>query len=95
MLGSLIYALVGFIELLLGLRFASLLIGANPLSPFVNWVYSWSGPFAAPFSGIFGQESAVTGQGVVTQSVIDWTTVIAMLVYGLVGALLGRVLARH
>ena len=93
MLAGLIYGIGGFIELLVGLRFILRLLGANPSSTFVNWVYDWSTPFVAPFAGIFGQEATVTGQGVVTTSVFDWTALIAFIVIGLVVGLLGRVFA--
>lgn len=94
MAASIIYAITGFIELLLGLRFLFRLLGANPVNGFVNWIYDWSTPFAAPFAGIFGQEATVTGEGVVTQSVFDWTALIAIVIYALVGGLIGRLLAR-
>lgn len=91
MLSGLIYAAFGFAELLVGLRFIFRLVGANPNSGFVDWIYSWSTPFVAPFSGIFGQDATVTGTpGAVTTSVFDWTALIALLVYGLVAAIILR-----
>lgn len=93
MLASIVYAIFGIIELLLGLRFVLLLLGANAASPVVAWIYSWSTPFAAPFAGIFGQHVTVTGPGVVTQSVFDWTALVALIIYGLVGAIIARLLA--
>jgi hypothetical protein len=88
MIASLIYIVVGFIELLIGFRFVLLLLGANPASGFVSWIYSWSQPFVAPFYGIFGQHSATaTGTGVVVQSVFDWTALIALVVYGFIAML--------
>ncbi|MBW3568990.1 YggT family protein [Candidatus Parcubacteria bacterium] len=93
MIAGILYAIVGFIEVLLGLRFAFRLLGANPASTFVDWVYDWSTPLAAPFAGIFGQEATVAGPGVVTQSVFDWTALIALIVYGLIGAVLARAAA--
>lgn len=94
MLGALAYAIVGFIELLLGLRFILLLLGANPGSIFVSWIYTWSEPFAAPFADIFGRHSVTsTGIGVVTTSVFDWTTLIALVIYALIGGVIARLLA--
>lgn len=95
MLAGIIYAIGGFIELLVGLRFFFRLLGANPASGFVNWIYDWSSPFVAPFAGIFGQETTVpTGVGVVTQSVFDWTALIALIIYGLLTGLIGKAFVR-
>ena len=94
MVVSFVYAVFGAIGLLTGLRFVFLLVGANPASPFVAWIYNWSEPFVAPFAGIFGQQSAVAGQGVVAQSVFDWTTLVALIVYAVVATLLARLLDR-
>ncbi len=96
MIAGLIYAIGGFIEAVIGLRFVLRLLGANPGSAFVDWIYDWSTPFVTPFAGVFGQEATVTGPGVVTASVFDWTALIALVVFGLIIALIGRVFApRH
>ncbi len=93
MIAAIIYAVGGFIEILIGLRFILRLLGANPASGFVDWIYSWSTPFVTPFSGIFGQEATITGRGVVTGSVFDWTALIALIVIGLVVAFVSRISA--
>jgi hypothetical protein len=93
-IGGLVYAIGGFIEALIGLRFVLRLLGADPSSGFVNWIYEWSTPFVSPFAGIFGQEATVAGEGVVTRSVFDWTALIALIVIGLLVGLIGRMLAR-
>lgn len=93
MIATILYLVVGFIELILGMRFVLRLLGANPASQFVNWVYDISTPFVTPFAGIFGQEASVTGQGVVTTSVFDWTALIALIVYGVVAGLILRATA--
>lgn len=96
MFASLIYMIIGFIELLIGFRFILLLLGANPASGFVSWIYGWSNPFVAPFYGIFGQQSATaTGTGVVVQSVFDWTALIALIMYGLIAILASGATRRH
>lgn len=94
MVAALIYVIFGFIEILLALRFVLLLVGANAGSDFVSWVYTWSQPFVAPFATIFGQHVAITGPGVVTTSIFDWTTLIALVAYAVIGGLIGRLLAR-
>lgn len=93
MIGGILYAVVGFVEVLIGLRFLFRLTGANPASGFVDWIYDWSTPLITPFAGIFGQEATVTGPGVVTQSVFDWTALIALIVYALIAAVVMRATA--
>lgn len=94
MVASFIYAVFGFIGLVTGFRFVLLLVGANPSAPFVAWIYNWSEPFVAPFSGILGQQSVVAGQGAVAQSVFDWTALVAVVVYAVIAALLARLVSR-
>jgi uncharacterized protein YggT (Ycf19 family) len=72
-----IWFVVGIIEVLLAFRIAMKLFGANPVSPFTNLIYSISEPFAFLFSGIF--RSTITGQ-----SVLEWSSFIAMAVYAIV-----------
>lgn len=93
MILGLIYGIGGIIEALIGLRFLFRLLGANPDNGFVTMIYDWSTPFVAPFSGIFGQEATITGEGVVTASVFDWTALIALVVYAIVLGIIGRVAA--
>lgn len=96
MLTSIIYLIGGFIEILIGLRFVFRLLGANASNALVSWVYSWSTPFVAPFSGIFGQDATVvTGVGTATTSVFDWTALVALLVIGLIMGVLGSFLGRR
>ena len=54
MIARILYIIIGIIEAIIGLRFVFLLIGANPSSQFVSWIYSWSNPFVAPFAGNSG-----------------------------------------
>jgi hypothetical protein len=89
-----IYLLFGIVETLIGLRIALRFIGANPDNPFVAAIYNWSAPFVAPFAGIFNQSATVSGPGVSTVSVFDWTALIAFIVIGLIGAIIGGVV-RH
>jgi YggT family protein len=95
MIAGIIYAIGGFIVAVIGLRFALRLLGANPASPFVNWVYGWSTPFVTPFAGMFGQDATVAGEGVVTTSVFDWTALIALIIVGIILAALGKVFTRQ
>ncbi len=96
MITRIIYAIGGFIEALIGLRFALRLLGANPNNGLVQWVYSWSTPFVKPFAGIFGQDATIVhGVGTATASVFDWTALIALLVVGLVMGVIGGAVSRR
>lgn len=79
--GNAVWYVAGFIEVLLAFRFVLKLFGANPGTGFVSFVYSVSGFFTAPFRGIF---SSPTTQGDVTTAVFEWSTLVAMAVYGVV-----------
>ncbi|MGB4800276.1 MAG: hypothetical protein WBP03_02035 [Candidatus Saccharimonadales bacterium] len=96
MIASIIYAIGGFTELLIGLRFVFRLLGANGGNAIVGWIYTWSTPFVAPFSGIFGQDATVVqGVGTATTSVFDWAALTALIVFGLIVGLIGSLLARR
>jgi hypothetical protein len=77
-----VYYIVGLIEVLLTFRLVFKLLGANPSSPFVSFIYSFSAMFVAPFAGIF--HTTTTG-GVDATAVLEPATVIAMIVYALLG----------
>lgn len=72
-----IWYILGVIEVLLAFRFVLRLLGANPNSGFVSLIYGVSSPFIAPFRGIFPTPSF---EG----SVLEWATLIAMIVYAVV-----------
>jgi hypothetical protein len=95
MIARLIYVILGMLEGIILLRFIFRLLGANPDSAFVNLIYTWSTPLVQPFAGIFGQDATVTGAGAVTTSVLDWTALVAFVVYGLVLSIIGGVAARR
>jgi len=80
-LRKIVYYILGILEALLAFRLIFKLLGANPGSTFVSLIYTISGAFLAPFSGIF--RSAVTN-GVETSAVLEPSTVIAMIVYALI-----------
>lgn len=72
---------MGIITGVLFLRFIWLLAGANPAAGFVEFIYSISDAFMAPFRFIFPTTS--TGE-----VVIDWSILVAIVVYSLGFALL-------
>ena len=73
--------ILGVLEVLFAFRLIFKLLGANPQSSFVSFIYTVSQAFLSPFSGIF--RSAIT-KGFETQSVLEPTTIIAMIVYAVV-----------
>lgn len=74
-----VWYIVGFIVVLLAVRFALLLLGANDDNAFVSFIYSLSGFFAMPFYGIFSYEPAYGN------SVFETSTAVAIAIYLLVG----------
>src|SRR5581483_105932 len=74
----LINFLFGLLEVILLLRFIFRLLAANQYSPFVAFLYNLSYPFVAPFKGIF------TDPGLLNGSVLEVSTIVAMIVYGLI-----------
>jgi hypothetical protein len=78
----LVYYVVGVIEVLLSFRLVFKILGANPESGFVSFIYAVTGIFLAPFYGIF---QTFTTQGAETTSFLEPATLIAMAVYGIIG----------
>jgi uncharacterized protein YggT (Ycf19 family) len=81
-LETIIGLILGVIELFLGLRFIFRLFGANEGTPFVSWLYNMTEPLLNPFRKIF---PAPRIDGVY---VVEFTTLVALLVYMLVGYLI-------
>lgn len=73
-----IWFIIGFIVVLLLFRFALLLFGANPAAAFTQIIYSLSAPFMAPFEAVFGATA-------VERSVFEWSALLAVFVYLLIG----------
>ena len=71
---QIIWYILGFIEVLLAFRFVLKALGANPFTGFTNLIYAVTAPFAVPFSGILGVSIA-------ENSMIEWSTIIAAIVY--------------
>jgi ABC-type Na+ efflux pump permease subunit len=74
---QIIWYILGILEIVLAFRFLLKLMGANPGAGFTNFIYSISYPFAAPFLAVFRVQK-------VEGSVLEWTTLLAMLVYWLI-----------
>jgi hypothetical protein len=74
-----VWYLVGFIIALLVLRLVLLMFAANDTAAFVNFIYTLSGLFAAPFFGIFNYQPTYG------QFTFEISTVVAIVVYALIG----------
>ena len=71
---QIIWFVLGLIEVLLIFRIVLKALGANPFSGFTGFIYALTAPLATPFNGILGV--SITGN-----SLIEWSTVIAAVVY--------------
>ncbi len=86
----LVYYILGAVEIFLAARLVFKLLGANPNSGFVSFIYAVTGALVAPFQAIF---HVTTTTGVETTSVLEPSTIIAMLVYAIVAWGLGKLIA--
>lgn len=85
MLYRIIWLIAGIIIALLALRIILLLLAANEGAPFVDFVYGLSSIFAWPFYGIFGYTPHYG------QSVLEISSIVAIIVYALIAWGLGKV----
>ncbi|NLW92154.1 MAG: YggT family protein [Syntrophomonadaceae bacterium] len=76
-----VYYILGFLEILLAFRLIFKLLGANPGSGFVSFIYLITQVFLAPFNAIF---SAASTQGIETKAFLEPSAIIAMIVYALI-----------
>ena len=75
---QLIWLLLGILEMVLALRFIFKLIGVNAANTFASFIYGLTNLFVAPFASLTGAPSA-------GGMVFEFSTLIAMIVYALVG----------
>lgn len=85
-----VYYILGILEVLLAFRLLLKMLGANPLSGFVSFIYSVSSLFLAPFYGIFRSQ---TSRGIETTAIFEPSTFIAMIVYALIAYGVVRLIA--
>lgn len=74
---------IGIVEFLLGLRVVLHLLGASGGSAFMAWLDGTTGQLIAPFSGIFPTLHVGGFE-------LEFTTLFAMLAYGVLGLLISR-----
>jgi hypothetical protein len=77
-ISTIVYFLLGVLEIILALRFLFRLLGASQDNSFILFLYNLSHVFVAPFNGIFNDQ--IIG----TSNVFELSTLIAMLVFALV-----------
>lgn len=74
---QIVWYILGLVEVLLAFRFILKLTAANPGAGFTSFIYNLTYVFAAPFLSVFGRTQ-------VEGSVVEWSTILAMLVYWIV-----------
>src|SRR5260370_38975024 len=72
-----VWWIVGFVDVLIAIRFFLKLFGANP-APFVRFMYDVTWPLVAPFHGIFNSDQ-------IGRSVLESESLVAIAMYALVG----------
>lgn len=82
---QLVWLLFGILETLIALRIGLKLIGANSASPIAVFIYGFTSLFLYPFAGLT-QTPAAGGM------VLEISSVIAMVVYALIGWALERII---
>ena len=75
---QLIWLFLGLLEAGLGLRVIFKLLAVNPANPFASFLYGVTDLFLAPFASLVGAPSA-------GGMVLEISTLLAMIVYALVG----------
>jgi YggT family protein len=82
-----IYLLFGIIDGLLLIRVVLKLLAANPLAGFSKFIYGLTDVFLAPFRNLLPVVGGSSG------AVLEMSTVIAIIVYALIGWALVRIVA--
>lgn len=73
-LDQIVWYILGLVDVLLAFRVVLKALGANQYVGFTSLIYSVTAPLVAPFRGILA--TSATGN-----SVIEWSTIIAAIVY--------------
>lgn len=85
---TIVATLFGLVELLIGLRFALKLLGANPNSGFVKFMNGLTGFFVNLFSGIFAEKSFGGGS-----AVFEPASIVAMIVVAIIAWVVLKLMA--
>ena len=78
------------LEVLLLVRFAFKLLGANPDQPFASAIYGITEPLVAPFRGLFTQPAGTPVVEIATLLSIVFFVLVAALIVATVRAVTGR-----
>jgi hypothetical protein len=84
MWANVIYVVFAVVDGLIAIRFLLKLLAANPEAGFAQFIYGVTAPLMAPFVGLLGTPAASNG------SQLEVTSLVAIVVYALVGWLLIR-----
>lgn len=85
-IGGIVGLIIGIVISTLLLRFVFKLIGLEPTNGLVAWIYNFTAPLISPFVNLINPSiSLPTGQ-------LEIDTIIAIVVYGVVGGIIERVL---
>jgi len=75
---QIVWYLLSVLEVVLAFRFVFKLAGANAGAGFTSFIYALAWPFTAPFLAVFPQTT-------LSGSIFEWTTLLAMFVYWMIG----------
>lgn len=78
--------ILGLVETLLVFRFILKLLGANPQSDLVSWIYQTTDPLLQPFLFAFPTPTVRNG------AVLEFTTLFAIFVYAFIAYLIQEAL---
>ncbi|PIR82150.1 YggT family protein [Candidatus Kaiserbacteria bacterium CG10_big_fil_rev_8_21_14_0_10_59_10] len=78
--------IIGIVVLALGVRLLLRFFGASPAAPFVAWIYGITDGLLRPFANMF-PPAPLNGY------VLEFSTIIAMIVYAILGWLIIRLLS--
>ena len=76
-LARIVWFVFGVIEVFIDIRFVLTLFGANAEAGFVQFIYSVSDVFMAPFNAIFSTQT-------VEGATFEWSALVAIAVYALI-----------
>jgi uncharacterized protein YggT (Ycf19 family) len=80
---QMIYWVFALVEGLIAIRLILKVLGANPNAGFAQFIYGITTPLVAPFLGLFGNPAY-------QNSVLELSSIVALVVYALVAWLLGK-----
>lgn len=86
LLSKIFDVILTLIEFMLSIRFVLIMFKVSSSSRFVSWIYETSAPLVHPFSGILEQFK-------LWGFVIDFSTLFALIVYGMLGMLIVKLVS--